>query len=354
MATLKDIAVVTGLSISTISRVLNNTATEAGIALATQERVWRIAEEMNYRPNKMARNLKLGRQPRAILFLYSSPPNREDQGLMIHPFFSHMLHGIHLELTRMRGCYLAYMAANQGNRRQVADLLDQAVSGVITFGQLDGDTWKELYRRNIPTVSIEPYTFDSTYAIYVDNEMAVMQGLRHLYELGHRQIHFFYLSDTEEGPMVERREAFLRGLRILGPDVEGKVEYVDKTISENEIEAVCHTALKVLASVQRPTAVITCHDLGAIGVLKAARQIGLDVPDDLSIVGIDDIDWTAYTYPPLTTVHIPKENMGAQAVTMLRRLLKGEECDPSILRIPRIPTKLIVRESTAAFPRAGI
>lgn len=345
MATLKDIAKVAGLSVSTISRVLNNTATEAGISRATQERVWQIAEDMNYTPNKMARNLKLGRQPKAILFLHSSPLDQEEDGFLVHPFFSHMLHGIHMEVARMPNCYLAYMGANHKNRRQVADLLDQAVTGVITFGQLAESVWKELYRRDIPVVSIEPYTSHDQYAIYVDNEMAVMQGLRHLYELGHRRILFFYWSDSEEGigPMAERKEAFSKGIQALAPDVEGWVEYIDKTVSENEVEAVCQTAQKVFATGNIPTAVFTCNDLGAIGVLEAARKLGIDVPRDLSILGIDDIDWAGYTHPPLTTVHIPKEEMGVAAVDMLRRLLKGEACEPSVMEIR---TELVVRGST--------
>lgn len=344
MATLKDIAKVAGLSVSTISRVLNNTATEAGISQATQERVWQIAEDMNYTPNKMARNLKLGRQPKAILFLHSSPLDQKDDGFLVHPFFSHMLHGIHMEVERMPNCYLAYMGANHKNRRQVADLLDQAVTGVITFGQLSESVWKELYRRDIPVVSIEPYTSHDQYAIYVDNEMAVMQGLRHLYELGHRRILFFYWSDSEEGigPMAERKEAFLKGI-ALAPDVEGRVEYIDKTVSKNEVEAVCQTAQKVFSKSNIPTAVFTCNDLGAIGVLEAARKLGIDVPRDLSILGIDDIDWAGYTHPPLTTVHIPKEEMGVAAVDMLRRLLKGEACEPSVMEIR---TELVVRGST--------
>jgi DNA-binding LacI/PurR family transcriptional regulator len=347
MATLKDIARAADLSISTISRVLNNTATEAGISKETQQRVWRIANEMNYIPNKMARNLKLGRQPKAILFLYSSSAEKDD-GLLIHPFFSHMLHGIHLEVTRMRGCYLAYMGSNQRNRRQVAELLDQAVSGVITFGQLTEGVWKELDIRKIPVVSIEPYSLKDRYAVYVDNEMAVMQGLKHLYELGHRRIHFFYLPDSEagKGPMAERREAFRKGLSALGSNVDGKIVYVDKTSSKDEIDAVCQAAQGILAKDDRPTAILTCHDLCAIGVLEAARRIGLEVPDDLSLVGIDDIDWACYTHPPLTTTHIPKEEMGVQAIAMLRQLLRGKECDPGVVRIP---TKLVVRGSTATL-----
>ncbi len=349
MTTLKDIAAATDLSISTVSRVLNNSATQVGISLATQERVWLAAQEMNYTPNKMARNLKLGRHPRAILFLYSSSAQAGDNGLMVHPFFSHMLHGVHLEVARMGGCYLAYMGAHQENRRQLAELLDQTVTGVVTFGPVSQNTWNELAGRDIPVVSIEPYTPEDRHAVYVDNKMAVNQGVRHLYQLGHRHILFVSLPDTEagRGPMGERRQAFVTETAGLGLGGVCKVEHVsvDKKTSNSEIETVREAACRICAKEGRPTAVLTCHDLSAIGVLEAARDMGLKVPDDLSIVGIDDIDWSAHTYPPLTTVHIPKEEMGVQAVDMLKRLLRGQQCEPNVVRIP---TELVVRGSTGA------
>ena len=349
MTTLKDIAAATDLSISTVSRVLNNSASQVGISRATQERVWQAAQAMNYTPNKMARNLKLGRQPKAILFLYSSTPSSPaNSALMIHPFFSHMLHGIHLEVARMRGCYLAYMGATPENRRQVGELLDQAVSGVITFGTMEDGIWRELSKRDIPVVSIEPYSGEDAHAIYVDNQLAISQGIQHLYGLGHRRIHFFSLPDTVlgRGPMEERRQAFLREMAALGLSTAGAVCHVRREPDQSEIGAARRAAYEVFTKENRPSAVLTTHDLSAIGVLEGARDAGLRVPEDLSIVGIDDIDWAAHTYPPLTTVHIPKEELGFRAVTMLRKLLKGQECEE---RVVRIATQLIIRDSTGSI-----
>ncbi|NMB25162.1 MAG: LacI family transcriptional regulator [Firmicutes bacterium] len=347
MATLKDIAAATGLSIGTVSRVLNNSATEAGISAKTQERVLLAAQQLNYTPNKVARNLKLGRQPKAILFLYANSAQVGNDALMIHPFFSHMVQGVYTEVARMRGCYLAYMGINQRNRRQLPELLEQTVTGVITFGLMPEDTWTELGKRNLPTVSIEPYTQDDGHAVYVDNHMAITQGLQHLYQLGHRRISFISLPDGEadRGPMAERRNAFVTEAMRLGFDETCKVEYVTpaKKSTTHEIEAVRQGTHRIFAQEKRPTAILTCHDLSAIGVLEGARDIGLMVPDELSVVGIDDIDWAAHTYPPLTTVHIPKEQMGTQAVCMLRRLFRGQQCRDQVVRIP---TRLIVRGST--------
>lgn len=228
MATLKDVAAATGLSIGTVSRVLNNSADAVGISAATQERVLLAAQELNYRPNKVARNLKLGRQPKAILFLYANSIQSGNDALMIHPFFSHMLHGVYTEVTRMRDCYLAYMGIDQRNRKQLVELLEQTVTGVITFGPMPPDTWLELGKRALPTVSIEPYTPDDQYAVYVDNQMAISQGIKHLYELGHRWISFISLPDGEtvQGPMTERRNAFLAEVERLGLDETCTVEHI--------------------------------------------------------------------------------------------------------------------------------
>lgn len=346
MTTLKDIAEATGFSITTVSRVLNNSAGKVGISEETQQKIWRMAKELNYRPNKIARNLKLGREPRAVLFLYGGAPHLDNEKFLTHPFFSHMLHGIHLELTRT-GHYLAYMDTSERNLPQLKSILEEAVSGVISFRQLRGEVLRVLRRKSVPVVSIEPYAPElDAYAVYVDNQLAVRQGLEHLYELGHRRICLICLRHNCKlsGPMLDRWNAFRSEVARLGKEVEGIIEFADMTDGVNDIEASCKAAYRVFASDEPPTAILTTNDLCAVGVLEAARSKNVKVPEDLSVVGIDNIDWAAHTVPPLTTVEIPKEEMGVQAVALLDKLLKGERFEPHTIKVQ---TKLVIRESTA-------
>lgn len=346
MATLKDIAQKTGLSVATVSRVLNNTADVVGISKKTQEKVMQVARELNYRPNKMARNLKLGREPRAILFLSCelSSEDKQNEAIIVHPFSSHMIHGIHLGVTRI-GHYLAYMDASHINETQLSRILDEAVVGVITFGSLSHKMFQVLWRKRIPTVSIEPYSPSfGGYAVYVDNLMAMEQAISHLYALGHRKL--CLLSVAPEPParsLEERVEVFQRLVEDM-PDVTWQVRRGPKKGGMSDVEAGCKAAYRLLTEQERPTAIITTNDLCAIGVLRAAQTAGIRVPEELSVVGIDDIVWAAYVDPPLTTVRIPKETMGIKAVEILSQLLSGAAGCP---RETRIPTSLVMRESTA-------
>ena len=345
MATLKDIAEATNLSISTVSRVLSGTADQIGIAEETQKRVWAAAHKLNYQPNMAARNLKLGYQPKCVLFLYHETAGGMGQELVVHPFFTHMLRGIHLKVAEKKGYYLAYFGAAEEDRDQLGQLLEQTANGVITFGALPGAIWDELSNIEKPVVSIEPYTSQAKYSIYVNNHLAISQAVGYLRSLGHRKICFFFTPDANEvgGPMLERVEAFQKEVSAAGSEVLGTVKHIPA--KDNAVEAGVKAALEVLSSPERPTAILTCHDLYGIGVLEAARRLDIKVPQELSVVGIDDIDWASYTYPPLTTIEIPKEELGMAAAAMLIDLIHGKPCKKSLLRLP---TKLIERGSAAS------
>jgi DNA-binding LacI/PurR family transcriptional regulator len=344
LVTLRDVAKAAGVSISTASRVLNNTAEDVGIAEDTKQKVWQKAKELNYRPNKMARNLKLGRRPEAILFLFCGSLEAEGGGFLTHPFFSHMLHGIHMAVGRM-GRYLVFMNEDQRNHRQLKRLLEETVCGVITWGQLNAKTVESLDRIGMPMVCIAPYKGGlKAPSVYVDSEGAVRQALQYLYGLGHRRI-CFVGPGNPNGAMQERLESFRKMARELGILGQTTIQLCQEAGPMSDVEAGFHAALKVLFGTDlRPTAILTPSDLLAIGVMKAARHTGLEIPKDLSVVGIDNIDRAADTNPALTTVDIPKERMGMQAATLLEGLLEGEEVG-SVKTM--IPTRLIIRDSAA-------
>ena len=131
--------------------------------------------------------------------------------------------------------------------------------------------------------------------------------------------------------MLERVEAFQKEVSATGADVVGTVKHIPA--KDNAVEAGVKAALEVLSSPERPTAILTCHDLYGIGVLEAARRLDIKVPQELSVVGIDDIDWASL--PIRTTIEIPKEELGIAAAAMLIDLIHGKPCKVS----PQAPYK---------------
>ncbi len=354
MTTLKDIASHLNISIATVSRVLNNKAGQIGITDETKQRVLETAKLLNYQPDISARNLRLGRSLRAILFIYTYQEKDKygtaENMFFPHPFFSHLLHGVQLGVQK-KGYYVSYLSATEQKLESLGKLLDNEINGVISWGQLPENIRELIRAKRIPLVGIEPYLApeDIRPAIYVHNELLMAQALDHLVKLGHRRIGFISLkeeSGVELSQFKDRREAFLRSLPRFGLDPLRQWELfgiVQPGVHEyTPGQAVARQWLAADAG-QRPTALITGNDLLAVGAIRALRDAGMAVPGDLSVVGIDDIDWSQYNEPPITTVRIPKEQMGELAVTLLDRLMNGKQLRRDCYYIK---TGLIVRATT--------
>ncbi|TCL58810.1 LacI family transcriptional regulator/LacI family repressor for deo operon, udp, cdd, tsx, nupC, and nupG [Hydrogenispora ethanolica] len=361
MTTLKDIATHLNISIATVSRVLNNKAGLIGITDETKQKVLEAAKLLNYQPDLSARNLRLGRSLRAILFIYTYPEKDKygtaENMFFPHPFFSHLLHGVQLGVQK-KGYYVSYLSATEQTIESLSKLFDNEINGVISWGQLPGNIRALIRDKRLPLVGIEPYLApeDIRPAIYVHNELLMSQALEHLVKLGHRRIGFISLKDeagAELSQFKDRREAFLRllprfglepfsGQEMFGIVRPGVHEYTPgKVVARQWLE----TDVR-----QRPTAIITGNDLLAVGAIRTLRNAGLSIPGDLSIVGTDDIDWSEYNEPPLTTVRIPKEQMGELAVALLERLMRGKEVRRNSYFIK---TGLIVRATTGPCREGG-
>ncbi|MGE5582476.1 MAG: LacI family DNA-binding transcriptional regulator [Bacillota bacterium] len=361
MATLKDVALKSNVSIATVSRVLNNKAGLIGITEETRQKVLDAAKALNYQPDISARSLRLGRSLKAILFLYTYH-EKDKYGLgenmfFPHPFFSHVLHGVQLGV-QAKGYYVSYLSAAELEIETLRRLFDGEISGVISWGQLRGDIQSLIREKRIPLVGIEPYLSpdDILPAIYVDNELAVSQALNHLVRLGHRRIGFISLQNEDgvELPQFkERREAFLKLLprfglaRFPGQEMFGISRPGVPDYNPGQPAAKYWLELGVK---QQPTAAVVGSDLLAIGAIHTFRSMGLKIPKDISIVGIDDIDWSRYNEPPITTVRIPKEQMGELAVVLLDRLMNGKKVR-EIRHL--IKTELIIRSTTNSLPPAN-
>jgi LacI family transcriptional regulator len=221
-------------------------------------------------------------------------------------------------------------------------MVERKVDGVaIMTSEADPALMIELTRRNIPTVFMDtgksgPYSAN----IRVDYAQGIQEALQHLFALNHRRIAFIAGPLNLESARI-RYTAFISGLKARGFGDHPMVEKANHRIDGGAI------AMKNLLKLpQRPTAVIASNDLTAIGALGAIQDAGLKVPDDISLIGFDDISFAHLTQPPLTTVILSRTQLAVTAFAALEALIRKEDGSHSDYTIP---THLIMRKSTAAI-----
>ena len=333
--TIKDIAKRANVSHSTVSRALHSSPL---ISDETIERIHQIAVDMGYFPSAAARSLKTNRS-RALGVIVS---NIDD------PFFSEILQGIE-EVAQERS-YSLLMAASQRDleREQaiVRDMRERHVDGlIICSASFSAGQQRKLLEFGIPIVVVNNHAAEEyRYSIYHDDVDGSRQVTRHLIELGHKKI--AYLGNSLSGRVtLDRLTGFCQEMEIAGLDVPE--EYIYEVPGGNPEDGL--TALSHFFELpDRPTALICFNDMLAIGVLKGLQQAGLRVPGDFSVVGFDNIVFSAYTNPPLTTLDQPKRYIGAEAARLILNLLDpltGEEAPNQ--EIQKLKGRLLLRKSTA-------
>jgi DNA-binding LacI/PurR family transcriptional regulator len=333
-ATMRDIALASGVSQSTVSRVLNDAPTRIPIAPETRERVAANARRLGYRPNPLARGLRgaptmlIG----AIMRDFSDP------------FFADAIEALAVEATKHD---YNVVVGGQGRRQEglalTTVLETRHCDALIMVGDLEDQPRLLTDLRNslLPVVAlwqgISPLEFPT---VDVDDRAGTILGLEHLVGLGHERIGF--ISANLPGGNLQREQAYVGFMtERFGALRGGYVQRVPNTLAGGE------AALRSLLSLaEPPTAVATSTDLTAVGVLHAAYGLGRIVPSGLSVVGWDDLTIAAYTVPGLTTLRMPTHEIVAEGVRIAIELAQ----DAQASREPRVkfyePT-LIVRESTA-------
>ena len=330
---LKELALHVGLSPATVSRIMNQSATKHRIAASTQLRVLEAAASLNYNANVFAKGLRqkksftVGVMVPEISAGYSSAVlgGIEDQLLLAGYFYFVVSHRHKKELLR----------------HYPRLLVSRAVEGIIAVDSpLEGDPC-------VPVVAVSSHKrHKSTINIELDNELAVRFALEHLQKLGHRRIAFIkgqnFSSDT-----APRWKAIRQVAAELGIPVQQ--ELVVNLQGDGPGVELGYTAVRELLARSRGfSALFAFNDLAAIGAIKAMNEAGLQIPEDVSVVGFDDIFSASSNNPPLTTVRQPMHEMGQIAASTLLRLIRGETVEApcqSILVMPR----LIERQSTGMF-----
>ncbi|MFD9127725.1 LacI family DNA-binding transcriptional regulator [Kitasatospora sp. NPDC059571] len=322
----RDVARLAGVSQATVSLVFSGPEGGHRVSEATRERVREAADRLGYRPQAAGRQLRLGRSGMVMLAV----PN------LLGPFFGRVLSGAHEEAHR-RGLAVVVSSGWDG-----ATLAEAA-----TAGRFDGllvcspdDSQLGGLPDATPTVYLDadPALDPVRPTVELDVGGGMRAAVEHLAALGHRRIG--HLRSTLSAHTFRVRQAAFEAA------TEG-LEVLEAGVSLNEgAPAARIVARELLARPDRPAAVICDDDVVASGLYQAAADLGLAVPDDVSVIGIDNVPVAGLLVPPLTTVDLPGEELGRWGVTALADLLEGRP----VAAVPPLPTALVVRDSTR---RAG-
>ncbi len=324
--TIRDVAQQAGVSRQTVSRVING---DPRVAASTRAEVERVIAEIGFRPNIIARSMSRGRAHT----LACLAPNLSDYT------FARIIEGAEAE-ARLHGYFL--LSSSAPDVQAFAALIDQLVlhrrvDGVMVINPYVDDRHKHLAESS-PTSFIGARSRDPHIgSVSLDERGAARAASRHLLELGHRRIAVIHGPLAEESAQ-ERLSGCLSMLREAGaePDLVGGGDWSASS---------GYTAMTALLAAGRPfTALFAHNDRMAIGALRALREAGRRIPEDVSVIGFDDIPFAAYADPPLTTMRQDMWQIGEVAVRQLIRAVEQPEHTPEHLNLT---AELIVRQSTA-------
>ena len=333
ISTIEDIARKTGVSITTVSRVLNKVSKKYRISERTQELVLRAAKELKYRPNQLARGLRLKKTHTLGLIV----PD------IANPFFAAITDTIQAAAHK-RGYTLIVCNTNdtlEFEIEQIQVLLSKGVDGMIILpvGQTS-DHLKRIKRESIPFILVDR-SFEnlSASSVVVDNFRGAYEAVSHLLESGHKRIGLIE-GIPNAFTTMERRRGYLAALREY--DVSPDSSLMRGKSFRRETGYVETKALLQLA--QPPSAIFATNDLITLGVLEAIYEKGWSIPQDISVVAFDEIDFNDFLRCPLTVVAQPKERLGEVAVEMLmEEMEKKVESPRHTVLSPTLVKRMSVR-----------
>jgi len=327
---IEQIARLARVSTATVSRAINGSNS---VRPKTAERINKVIAEVGYVPNQSARTLSSGRsQLFGVIISDITNPFFPDivsafERLCVERNYDTILANTNYDVKRLHQC--------------LGRMIERRVDGIAIFtSEMDDQSASMLLRHKVPVVTLaQGLRGNSFHTVFVDHRMGITKAVRHLAQLGHTDIAF--IAGPKELWSAQRRlelfrEAMSHSALPLPPEhiAEGNSRLDGGT-----------AALKQLLKLQqRPTAVICSNDLMALGALQACHEGGLGVPEDISLIGLDDLQMVSLASPPLTSIQIPRTEIANQAFQTLWTAIS----DPQMERRERVlKTKLIVRQSTA-------
>lgn len=322
------------VSTATVSRVLNNVDV---VRDSTRARVVKAIAELNYHPNLHARSLAGGKN-RTLGMIASNMEN---------PFFLDVLRTLEADAHAHN---FEVVVANTDYKpeqlvRSIRLMIGRRVAGLaVIVSEMDAELIRELTDSKIPTVFYDVGTpTENISNIRVNYRRGIEQIVEYLHDLGHSRLAFVG-HHSSLGPTSEREKAFLETVSKYGPAAKWK------TIADQDgLDGGRQAAREILTSGFDPTAIICVNDFMAVGVLRELRERGLRVPEDISVTGFDNIKLSEFCYPLLTTIHIPRDDIGHLVFqALVPETVKGKPPAREIL----IDPMFILRDSTGQAPKA--
>jgi LacI family transcriptional regulator len=335
---IREVAKRAKVSIATVSRTINGVPT---VAPQLSRRVWKVIEELGYYPNTQARALVSGRSK--IFGLIVSE--------ITNPFFPEIVQGFE-DMAVQHNYEVLLTSTGHDSRRMalsVRRMIERRVDGVavVTFG-MEEALLEDLKSRNVPLVFIDVGpSLPRISNIRIDYLHGIRQAVQHVAALRHQRIAFV------SGPLtlksaVARQRAFTQSMGEIGLAIEPECLIAGNHTMEGGIAAM----RKLFALPKRPTAVLCSNDMTAIGVMRESYDQGVRVPDDLSVIGFDDIRFAQFVTPPLTTVRMSQTEIARLTFNALLAEVQRKTPMPSGTEYTLI-TNLVLRESTAMAPNSG-
>lgn len=331
--TIREIAKRAGVSIGTVSHVINGTA---GVREQVRQRVLEAIRSLNYQPSQLGRGLR--RNQTSML------------GMIIpdvtNPFFPAVIRGV--EDVAYRRSYRVVLCNTDNDRKEISylnELESYRPAGLLLIPAAESRVAAPLNRlaaSGAPVVCIDrqPPGWKGD-VVLVDNEEGTYNATRHLLRMGHRKLAVI-TGPQHLANAVQRLKGFQRALK------EAKISIEPEYIQEARFDrhSGYDAAMRLLRMLPRPSAILACNDMMALGTLQAVRESNLRCPEEVSIVGFDNLEFTEFTAPALTSVHQPGYQLGATAARRLLERLDGLSPEP---RTIVLQTELRIRSSVSAI-----
>lgn len=331
ISTITDVAKKAGVSTTTVSHVINKTRY---VSKELVDRVNAVIEELNYQPSSLARSLRT-RSSGTIGIVIPDNTN---------PFFAEVVRGI--EGFCYEQGYSVFLCNSDGRPDKeyhyLQLLIEKNVDGLVLVSSGDDQDSQELLAKaETPCViidrEVELVRADS---VLIDNHLGGYMATTHLVELGHRSIGCI-TGPSQVTPSWQRRQGYTQALVDNGIEVDESLVIPGDFKSASGYDGLFH----LMKRKSVPTAVFVCNDIMAIGAMAAAREMAIDVPEELSIVGFDNIALASWVVPQLTTIAQPKRELGETGAELLLKRIKKENSQNSAIVLR---PNLVVRQSTAA------
>lgn len=340
--TIKDVADHANASISTVSMVINN---KGYVSDEKRKDILHSIKKLGYVPSASARNLASNRTNNIGFIL------RESHFTLSEPFYTRIFLGAEFESKKHN--YYVLLATISDTYKKGEDtprlLKERNVDGIIIAGKVNGELLEEVEESGIPFVLVD-YKYKSFPYISVDNRNASLEAVRYLLSKGHTEISFLG-ADPYHPSISERLEGFQLAMLKAGYSDTSDLVLVDEDGSPT-LQTGYNLGAKLFKSGKKPTAVFCANDAMAIGFMKYAEQHKIKVPEEVAVVGFDDVEGAKFSSPPLTTVRVFKEQFGELALRYLTEILDDNDKDKDLSKYERgnhrltIPSELVIRESS--------